>query len=92
MHRLLRSKPFPPLSERHPLLVPSGTVVSRFDRVRATALVAIALGAWLFAPATALNVIHHGCELALRSSSHASALSALRAAGGSMEKVTRYGD
>ena len=49
-------------------------------------------GPHMFAPATALNVIRHGCELALRSSSHASALSALRAAGDSMEKVTRYGD
>lgn len=49
-------------------------------------------GPHMFAPATALNVIHHGCELALRSRSHASALSALRAARDSMEKVTRYGD
>ena len=49
-------------------------------------------GPHMFAPATAIKVIYHGCELALRTSSRASALSALRAARESMEKVTRYGD
>jgi len=49
-------------------------------------------GPHMFAPATAIKVIHHGCELALRTSSRASALSGLRAARESMEKVTRYGD
>jgi len=49
-------------------------------------------GPHMFAPATAIKVIHHGCELALRSNGQASALSALRAARESMEKITRYGD
>ena len=49
-------------------------------------------GPHMFAPATAINVIKHGCEEVLRASPHASALSAIKAARVSMEKVTRYGD
>ena len=49
-------------------------------------------GPHMFAPATALQVIHHGCEEALRANKHASALAAVTAARVSMEKVTRYGD
>ena len=49
-------------------------------------------GPHMFVPATALQVMYHGCEEVLRKSPNASALSALTAARASMEKVTRYGD
>jgi hypothetical protein len=49
-------------------------------------------GPHMFAPATAIKVIHHGCEVALHKDSRASALSGIRAARQSMERVTRLGD
>jgi hypothetical protein len=49
-------------------------------------------GPHMFQPETALSVIIHGCDIALRKSSKAGALSALQEAKGSMEKVTRFGD
>ena len=49
-------------------------------------------GPHMFVPGTALSVIIDGCDIALRKSASASALSALQEAKGSMEKVTRFGD
>ena len=46
----------------------------------------------MFQPGTALSVIIHGCDIALRKNNKAGTLSALQEAKGSMEKVTRFGD
>ncbi len=46
----------------------------------------------MFKPDTALTVIIHGCEVALRKTAKASALLGLQEAKRSMEKVTRFGD
>ena len=49
-------------------------------------------GPHMFVPHLALQVIHHGCEEAVRANQNASAIAAITAARMSMEKVTRYGD
>jgi hypothetical protein len=49
-------------------------------------------GPHMFNPGVALSVILHGCDVAIRKSSTASALVALQEANESMEKVTRFGD
>ena len=49
-------------------------------------------GPHMFKPDTGLTVIIHGCDIALRKTAKASALSGLQEAQRSMEKVTRFGD
>ncbi len=49
-------------------------------------------GPHLFAPHVGLNVIKHGCEIAIRKNPQADWWSALREAKASMERVTRCGD
>jgi hypothetical protein len=49
-------------------------------------------GPHLFAPHVALNVIRHGCEVALRKNPGAGWWHALNEAKASMERVTRFGD
>ena len=59
---------------------------------RAASLLQALRGPHMFNPGTALSVIIHGCDIALRKSSKASALSALQEAKVSMERITRFGD
>ena len=59
---------------------------------QAASLLQALRGPHMFNPGTALSVIIHGCDIALRKSSKAGALAALQEAKGSMEKVTRFGD
>ena len=68
------------------------TALNPHGKNQAASLLQALRGPHMFNPGTALSVIIHGCDIALRKSSKASALIALQEAKRSMEKITRFGD
>jgi hypothetical protein len=58
----------------------------------ASDILATIRGPHLFAPRVGLNVIKHGCEIAIQKNPRADWWSALAEAKASMERVTRCGD